>query len=207
MKRDFPPSPATTKSELRRAMRAFLRALDPGFRAEASLAICEATANLPAFRAASCVAFFAPLASEPDIHPLIEEAWAQGKRVVLPRMLKSEGAPLLEWHALAKWDDVVESGALRLREPDPVKCPVVAAAELDFLLVPGLAFDRQGRRLGRGGGFYDCFLAAAPAHLPRVGLMFAGQGVPALPAEPHDQALSAVITEDGVLSFSAASGG
>jgi 5-formyltetrahydrofolate cyclo-ligase len=196
-------SPAA-KEKLRREMRARLRGMSPALHAEASLVICQMAANLPAFLKSRCVALFAPLPSEPDIHPLIEEAWAQGKRVVLPLMIKQDAKPELDWHEVTNWDDVVvpgQLGPMGLREPDPLRCPRVAPAELDCVFVPGVAFDPEGFRLGRGGGFYDSFLSRAPSTLPCVGLMFSLQKVPAVPREPHDQALRSTITEDGLISL------
>jgi 5-formyltetrahydrofolate cyclo-ligase len=193
-------SPAA-KHELRRAMRARLLERNPALHAEASLVICQLAAHLPAFLQARCVALFAPLPSEPDIHPLIEEAWAQAKRVVLPLMIPQPGRPILDWHEVTTWDDVVVPGPFGLREPDPLRCPRVPVAELDCVFVPGVAFDPEGFRLGRGGGFYDSFLGLAPKTLPCVGLMFSCQQIPLLPREPHDQALRSVITEDGLLTL------
>jgi 5-formyltetrahydrofolate cyclo-ligase len=193
-------SPAA-KQELRRAMRARLLERSPALHAEASLVICQLAAHLPAFLQARCVALFAPLPSEPDIHPLIEEAWAQAKRVVLPLMIPQPGRPVLDWHEVTTWDDVVVPGPFGLREPDPLRCPRVPVAELDCVFVPGVAFDPEGFRLGRGGGFYDSFLGLAPKTLPCVGLMFSCQQIPLLPCEPHDQALRSVITEDGLLTL------
>src|SRR5450755_565423 len=94
------------KEKLRREMRTHLRGMNPALHAEASLVICQIAANLPAFLKSRCVALFAPLPTEPDIHPLIEEAWAQGKRVVLPLMMHGS-EPELDWHEVTSWDDVV----------------------------------------------------------------------------------------------------
>jgi 5-formyltetrahydrofolate cyclo-ligase len=190
------------KEEMRREMRARLRSMSPALRSEASLVICQMAANQPAFLRSRCVALFAPLFSEPDIHPLIEEAWAQGKRVVLPLMLGRGLAPQLDWHEITSWDDVIIPGPFGLREPDPLRCPRVLPPELDCVFVPGVAFDGKGCRLGRGGGFYDSFLGLTPATRPCIGLMFSLQKVPAVPREPHDQPLRAVITEDGAEQFS-----
>ena len=190
-----------SKEELRSEMRTRLRGMSPALHAEASLVICQMAANLPAFLKSRCVALFAPLPSEPDIHPLIEEAWAQGKRVVLPLMIRRGSAPQLDWHEIASWNDVVVPGPFGLREPDPLRCRRVPTAELDCAFAPGVAFDGDGVRLGRGGGFYDSFLAAAPATLPCIGLMFSLQKVAAVPREPHDQALRFVLTEDGLASL------
>jgi len=189
------------KEQLRREMRTHLRGMGPALHAEASLVICQMAANLPAFLKSRCVALFAPLPSEPDIHPLIEEAWAQGKRVVLPLMIKHGSVPELDWHEVANWDDVVVPGPFGLREPDPLRCPRVRMTELDCVFVPGVAFDHEGFRLGRGGGFYDSFLSHAPATLPCIGLMFSLQKTAAVPREPHDQALRRIITEDGLVSL------
>jgi 5-formyltetrahydrofolate cyclo-ligase len=189
------------KEKIRGEMRDRLRAMSPALRAEASLVICQIAANLPAFVAGRCVALFAPLRLEPDIHPLIEEAWAQGRRVVLPLMIKHGTTPQLDWHEITNWDEVVVPGPFGLREPDPLRCPRVPMAELDCVFVPGVAFDQTGLRLGRGGGFYDSFLDQAPAALPCIGVMFAMQKVAQLPGEPHDQALRSVVTEEGLEVF------
>lgn len=183
-------------------MRTRLRELTPDFRAEASLVISELAAQTHAFLQSKCVALFAPLPSEPDIHPLIEEAWARGKEVVMPLMIKPGGKPELDWHVVTSWEDLVVPGPFGLREPDPLLSPRVKDAAIDCAFVPGLAFDPAGVRLGRGGGFYDYFLGKVSADLPRFGLMFACQQVPAVPREEHDQRLPSVITEDGVLQLS-----
>ena len=189
------------KEKLRQEMSARLRGMSPDLRAETSLVICQIAANQPSFLKSRCVALFAPLSSEPDIHPLIEEAWAEGKRIVLPLMIKHGSIPELDWHQVTSWDDVVVPGPFGLREPDPLRCPRVPIGELDCVFVPGVAFDPEGFRLGRGGGFYDSFLGQAPATLPCIGLMFSLQKVPLVPREPHDQALRSIITEDGLMSL------
>jgi len=191
----------SSKEDLRREMRARLRAMSPALHAEASLVICHTAANLPAFLKSRCVALFAPLPPEPDIHPLFEEAWAQGKRVVLPLMIQHGATPELDWHEVTGWDEVAVPGPFGLREPDPLRCPRVPREEIDCVFVPGVAFDDAGFRLGRGGGFYDSFLSRTPPELPCAGIMFAVQKVPLVPREPHDQPLRSVITEDGVAAF------
>jgi 5-formyltetrahydrofolate cyclo-ligase len=200
MKRDFSTEPAvrTAKEELRRTMRECLRKMDRARHAEASLMICQTAAHQASFVKARCVALFAPLPSEPDVRLLIEEAWAEGKRVVLPLMIKHAAGPELDWHEVSDWDEVVMPGPLGVREPDPLRCPRIAITEIECAFVPGLAFDHDGFRLGRGGGFYDYFLSRVPAGLPRFGLMFGCQRVPVVPREPHDHGLPAFITEEKI---------
>jgi len=202
MKRDFLPDPAlkSAKEALRRTMRERLREMTPALHAEASLVICQTAAHQAAFVQARCVALFAPLPPEPDVKLLIEEAWAEGKQVVLPLMIKHKTGPELDWHEVTDWDEVVLPGPFGLREPDPLRCPRIAATDIDCAFVPGLAFDHAGFRLGRGGGFYDYFLSRAPADLPRFGLMFDCQRVPEVPRETHDQALKLFITENKIWS-------
>jgi 5-formyltetrahydrofolate cyclo-ligase len=202
----FDMSGDPAKEKLRREMRARLREMSSALCAEASLVICQTAANQPAFRESRCVALFAPLPSEPDIHPLVEEAWAQGKRVVLPLMIRHGSTPKLDWHEVTSWDDVVVPGPFGLREPDPLRCRRVPIVELDCVFVPGVAFDDKGFRLGRGGGYYDSFLSSAPVTLPCIGLMFSLQKVPLVPREPHDQSLRRMITEEGAEQFSCSGG-
>jgi 5-formyltetrahydrofolate cyclo-ligase len=201
MKPDSHPSPPTEKGLLRREIRDRLRAMSPELRAEASLVICQTAANLPAFLKSRTVALFAPLPSEPDIHPLIEEAWAQGKRVLLPLMIKHGTTPKLDWHAVTNWDEVVLPGPFGLREPDPLRCPLIKATEIDCAFIPGVAFDEEGFRLGRGGGFYDSFLVKVTTELPCIGVMFHAQKVSRVPREAHDQALRSMITEERLEVF------
>jgi 5-formyltetrahydrofolate cyclo-ligase len=188
------PARREAKTVLRAAMRAKLHALTPEDRAAASLVICHQAAALTAFRQAKTVALFAPLSSEPDIAPLIEEAWAEKKRVVLPLLGQREKAPWLHWHLVADWTDLTVTGPFGLREPDPKRCTLIGGGEIECVFVPGLAFDSDGHRLGRGGGYYDSFLGAVP-HAPAIGLFFERQRVVAVPCEDHDARLARVITE------------
>ena len=202
MKRDSEADIPAQKEEIRRVIRGKLRGLEPAFRAEASLTICELAARLPEFRSGKCIGLFAPLASEPDLHPLIEEAWAEGKTVLLPRLWREGTEPHLEWFAVKDWSEITESGPFGLREPDPERCARVEPARVDCVFVPGLAFDATGMRLGRGGGYYDYFLSRMAPTVARFGVMFALQQTESVPRQPHDQALPAIVTEEGVLSFS-----
>jgi 5-formyltetrahydrofolate cyclo-ligase len=201
MKPEKLPGVGGFKEALRRQMRAALSAVPQDKRTRASLKICREAAALTAFRDARIVAFFAPLATEPDIHTLAREAWAQGKRVVFPLMARAGDVPRLDWHAATNWDDLVVTGPFGIREPDPANCPRVAPDELDLIFVPGLAFDARGARLGRGGGYYDVALAALDVGTPRIGLFFACQQAPEVPRDAHDQMLTCVVTESGVTTF------
>ena len=158
-------------------MRTRLAATSETDRALAALELGRRVAQLPVFRDALVVAMFAPLPTEPDIQPLVEEAWAEKKRVAFPLVSRDASAPYLEWRIAESFDALVVGGHFDIREPDPARCPLISPLELDCILVPGLAFDRRGHRLGRGGGYYDAALSHLDIGTPRIGLFFASQQV------------------------------
>jgi 5-formyltetrahydrofolate cyclo-ligase len=196
------PGIAGLKQTLRQQMRTRLAGLAEEARALASLEICRLAASLSAFREAQALAVFAPLPAEPDIHPLIEEAWARGKRVAFPLLTREGDVPRLDWLVAESWDALVVAGPLGVREPDPAVCPRLSPLELDSIFVPGLAFDLRGHRLGRGGGYYDAALAQLDIGTPRLGIMFACQQIEDVPRDAHDQILEGVVTEQGVVVVS-----
>ncbi len=176
-----------TKSELRRAMRDRLP-LPPDVRGEQSARICAAIAALPQWRAARCVAFFAPQPREPDI----EQLWAHaaGKTVAYPRV---ENETLM-LHGVGSLYEL-QSGKWGLREPIADSASLIALQSVDVLLVPGVAFTRQGARCGRGGGYYDRLLSELPASAFKIGVCFPMQVVGELPTEAHDCWVDQVVSE------------
>lgn len=164
--------------------------MTPAARADLSRVIGERVAALPAFSAARVVALYHALGSEVDPAPVARVAAAAGKRLAYPLLLEGERALAF---ACCEPPDLVP-GPLRTRQP-PAALARLDLAELDLVLVPGLAFDAAGRRLGRGRGHYDATLARLPRRAVRVGLAFEVQIVPAVPEEPHDVRLDLVVTE------------
>lgn len=134
---------------------------------------------------------FWPMGDEIDIRPLLHELHARGHLIGLPVTAK-RGQPLIFRH----W----EPGAPLVRESFGTMRPTGEELLPDILLVPLLAFDGLGRRLGYGGGFYDRTLAALPGRF-RLGCAFAMQQVDAVPVGPYDERLDAVATEDGIIRF------
>lgn len=133
---------------------------------------------------------FMPLDSEPDILPSIERIWRGGSGVVLPRVAGGN----LVLHEVAGMDQL-ERGAFGIWEPRatlPEWTPVPS-----LCLVPGLAFDAGGRRLGRGKGYYDRLLERLGPAVETVGIFFSCQEISAVPCEPHDRALDKILTETG----------
>ncbi len=159
-----------------------LRAMTPTGRAERSARIATHLAL-----AAGRLFGFAPLRTEPD---WLAAGW--GDEIALPRI---EGERLV--FCLAPRRESLVTGPFGTREPGAEAAEVFPEAG-DTILVPGLAFDGRGGRLGRGGGFYDRFLARA-AGVRRVGVCFADQIIDEVPMEPHDARVDALVTEAGWL--------
>ncbi|MBV8616081.1 MAG: 5-formyltetrahydrofolate cyclo-ligase [Acetobacteraceae bacterium] len=134
------------------------------------------------------VAGFWPMDREIDIRPLLHALHARGHTLVLP-VTGERGAALVfrTWHP----------GMALVRERFGTMCPTGEERRPDFLLVPLLAFDRGGRRLGYGAGYYDRTLAGLPGAF-KLGCAYAAQEVARVPAGPHDVRLDAVATEKGV---------
>ena len=173
------------KKEIRERMRRLNRALDSRQRLRASAAIFSAVERLPEFRAARTVAVFSALPDEPATDEVLAR-WASTRRVVLPRV---EG-DAMRFYACRP--DALVFGAFGILEPQGERpCP---AGEIDLVVCPGVAFTADGRRLGRGRGYYDRYLGDPAFRGFRVGVCYAHQLVDDLPVEPHDVRMDRVIT-------------
>ena len=142
------------------------------------------------------VSGFMPLKSEINPLPLMQKLAEQGARLALP-VVAGRGKPLImrQW----AWGEPLASGVWGIREPNP-DAPEV---EPDILLVPLLAFDRAGHRIGYGAGYYDMTITGLRAKKPvtAVGIAFAAQEIPVVPATPRDARLDLVLTEKEVIDL------
>ncbi len=184
------------KQAMRTAVAAARDALDADWRAQASARIVDRIAALPTFVRARCVLLSAPFRSEWNAAPLIARALEAGKEVVLPRV--DEVARMLDLRRVEDPGADIVAGHRGIPEPDE-RAERVAAASIDWVLVPGVAFDRTGGRLGYGGGYYDRLLPLLPARAARVAGAFAMQLVDTVPSAPHDIRMDTVVTEAGIV--------
>ena len=145
------------------------------------------------FPAGETIALYAPKDTEVDTARIDGFARARRLRVVYPRVV--DGSKLLGFHATPV--EALEPGHFGLREPRP-DAPAIELSSIAAFLVPGLAFDRTGGRIGWGRGFYDVTLAAANPQALRIGLAFECQLVDEVPRDPHDIHLHYVVTEAAV---------
>jgi 5-formyltetrahydrofolate cyclo-ligase len=184
------------KEHLRAVMRARRGSLSLAERTRRVVPILTELIGSDAWAHARTVLVYAAVRGEPPLAELVALARETGRTVVLPRV---EGDTL----ALHVWPPgaVLVRGALGVGEPDAA-WPSVACADVDLALVPGLAFDARGGRLGQGGGYYDRLLQGLRvrpgATWPRtIGVAWGFQILPQVPEEPHDARVDAVLTEDG----------
>jgi len=190
------------KALLRRRMRSLLRAMSEQERAQGSRLAAARLCGSPWWREAVWVLSYFPLAGELDTVPIMDAALRQGKGVALPRIAGGQ----LTFHVYRGGAAELIRGAYGILEPRPDR-PLFKLGERGsgplLVLAPGLAFDRCGRRLGRGKGYYDRFLAAlregSSAPVRAVGLCFSAQLLSALPAQPGDQPVDGVVTETELL--------
>ena len=185
---------AARKEELRRAARRDRDAIAPERRREAAERAAVHLLGLPALAGARRVALFAAVGSELDAAPAARGLRARGVEIVYPRVVR--GARRLEFHLVGDEGELV-AGAFGIPEP-AVGAPAAPAGSIDAFVVPGLAFDASGGRVGWGRGYYDRSLVSAVDRL-RVGYCFRSQVVAEVPREPNDLPMHVIVTEDGVV--------
>ena len=162
-----------------------------GERRRSSEAIRRKVFRLTAFRRAKTVCCYVGLPYEVQTWRMIEEMLSRGRRVVVPVVQpRTKRLLLSEVHDPAT---ELAPGAFGVREPVRSAHRPIPARSLDLVLVPGLAFDRHGHRLGHGHGYFDRFLARLPKTVRTVGLAFRFQLLDRLPVSAHDHAVQTVL--------------
>ncbi|MET9377844.1 5-formyltetrahydrofolate cyclo-ligase [Streptomyces sp. NPDC002992] len=201
-------SPGESPVTADRAEKAALRRLLLAARAELPVHVAESAGELlargalelPAVAEASTVAAYVSVGREPGTRALLDALHARGVRVLLPVLLPDND---LDWAAYEGAEGLAKAGR-GLLEPIGPRLGPEAVCEADVVLLPGLAVDERGMRLGRGGGSYDrvlARLARADAHPSLVVLLYANEVVARVPEEPHDHPVHAVVTPEGVRRF------
>ncbi|WP_326549530.1 5-formyltetrahydrofolate cyclo-ligase [Micromonospora sp. NBC_01813] len=196
---------ASTKARLRTDILSRRRGLTTRQIGVANERIGSALRRFIDWRAPRLVAGYAPVGTEPggsDLPQLLADLVGGAERVLLPILLPDRD---LDW---ARLDDAgltrsgdpaqLSRGAAGLREPTGRRLGPTAVADADLVVVPALAVDLQGVRLGRGGGSYDRALARVHPGVAVVALVHDGEVLPDLPAQPHDRPVSAVVTPAGL---------
>ena len=184
----------TSKSEIRKQVLARRDALPAAERRALSERITRRLLALDAYRGARCVMAYASFGGEFDSGGFIADVLAHGKMLVLPRV--ERGDRTLHLYAVADPTRQLAPGVWSIPQPRTDLCPPVSASQLEFVLVPGVAFTRRCERLGYGGGFYDGFIRSFARRPPLVSAAFALQVLPTLPMSDTDQRVDLVVVED-----------
>lgn len=165
---------------------------------ELSAAICEKFMALPAFAAAKTVMFYIDVRSEVRTRHALPAALASGKRIIVPWC---NDAGELELFPLENMDELAV-GMYKILEPKAelrvLPSKQLKAEDIDLVMVPGVAFDRRGARMGHGKGYYDKLLQHARKDTPLVALAFECQLFPEIPTASHDIFMDKVITEAAI---------
>lgn len=180
------------KRDLRKRVRALMEAQAPDERRRRSASVADKLFALDAFRKAPAVCFYVAMPHEVDTAPMIDKALARGMRVCVPRCdMETIELTLYEIRDRAH----LQKGTWGILEPEPHPARAVDPAEIACVVVPGVAFDAGGNRVGNGKGFYDRFLKKLAPGAAKIGLAYSLQMVPRVPAEPHDVKLDQVLTD------------
>ena len=191
----MPSTITAEKAALRQELRARLKALPPAARRESDAALLKRFLALPQVKRASTLLLYHGMGTEPDTARLLAPLWEAGKGVALPRCLPGNQMEA----RLVQKDTVLVPHPWGMLEPGE-DCPLLSPADIDLVLVPGLAFDRSGGRLGQGGGFYDRWLAGFSGLT--VALCREAVLLDQIPREKHDRPVDLVVTERAIYGLS-----
>jgi len=183
------PDVQTAKAALRKQIRGALQKISPAARSVMSAQIRDRLKEQAVWKNAGSVLFFATLPEEPDLWPLLQETLAGGKIAALPRFDPASNGYVA--CRVKHLQSEIVPGQFGIREPD-INCAEIPLNRLDLVLVPGVGFDLQGRRLGRGRGFYDRLLADMDG--VKCGIAFDEQMMGEIPAGPRDIRLNFILT-------------
>lgn len=181
-----------TKQQIRAEIGARRKALDPRRVADASASIIGRFQTLEAFRTSETVALYKAIGGEVILEALFSECWTLGKRTCIP--VFNPSLKIYEFAEITP-DTPFKTGHYGIQEPIGVE--PVSVEKINLMVVPGVAFDRKGNRLGRGGGYYDRLLAGFGGISAAVAFDF--QLFPEIPREPHDRPVDFIVTETKIL--------
>lgn len=176
------------KASLRKIIRQALKDNASKMQAESEI-ICKKILASDEYKTADVILSYMPLPQETDIFPVTKQAFADGKKIFIPRVYPNEKSPVIKFHEFSN-SSINENGSFGIKEPSE------ASPEFSFsstngkilILVPGVAFTKDGKRLGHGKAYYDCFLAKLPADkkIIKAGVCFSFQITEKIPYEKHD---------------------
>lgn len=185
------------KRRLRQAILKDLHRQSAALRVRKSRVITQKLGRLAAYRQAKDVLCYVSVREEVDTRPLLRRILRSGRRLSIPVALPD--GRLLACRVRDLDADLKTLGLFGIPSPSAYRGRIVHPKDLDLVILPGVAFDAEGYRLGRGKGYFDRYLEKLPGDVWRVALAFESQIVKKVPSEPHDQRVCRVVTEKRVL--------
>ena len=185
--------PLLNKTEIRKTVLKQRRGLSASKKKQYELRMLNFLQTWDIFNEAGIIHIFLPILDEPETRKIIEFSWKSGKQIVVPCVLPNK--PELFHSRLNSFEDL-RPGALGVLEPSPERRIAFTPERFDLVIVPGVAFDRLGGRLGYGKGYYDRFLDQTLAF--RLALAFEFQLLQSIPTETHDIPMDGILTENGI---------
>ena len=164
-----------------------------------SAIIAEKLYSLPAFNQAEAIMYFVSFGSEVDTRPMVEETIRRGKTALAPKAVPQSRELIPS--RIIDWESDLMPGYYNIPEPRAGALRPYAPEQIDLLIVPGVAFDLKGNRLGYGGGYYDRFFSLLKPGTPLVALVFDLQIVPAVPIDEWDRPVDCVITDQRLIEI------
>jgi len=180
------------KTEIRKTVLKQLRELSASKKKQYELRMLNFLQSWEFFKEANIIHIFLSISDEPETSQIIEFGWKSGKQIGVPCVLPD--TPELFHSQLNSFEDL-RPGALGVLEPFPDQRIAMTPENFDLIIVPGVAFDRLGGRLGYGKGYYDRFLVHTRAF--RLALAFDFQLLESVPTETHDMPMDGILTENG----------
>ena len=186
------------KKELRKKIIDLRDQLSPEEIMEKSSLIAANLYNLPAYLKASTVMFFIAFGSEVNTKAMVEETISRGKLALAPKAVPKTRELIPS--QIIDWEQDLAPGFYNIPEPREDKLRLLEPDKIDLLIVPGVAFDQKGNRLGYGGGYYDRFFLLLKPGTPLVAMVFDLQIQPDIPVDEWDRRVDCIITEKRVIS-------
>ena len=183
------------KEQLRAKLLAKRRLIDKELIAIQSNKMANQLYSWPFYQQAKVIMIFLSMADEPQMINIIEHAWRQGKMVCVPHMRQQYG--FMDAARIDSIDGLVQ-GRLNIMVPDPTTLRLVDPGLIDLMVVPAVAYDYDGNRLGMGAGYYDRFIPHAPKTI-LIGAIWSTQIVGRVPTEKYDQPVNYLLTEDAII--------
>jgi 5-formyltetrahydrofolate cyclo-ligase len=185
------------KKQLRAQLKERLLELTNGRHIEKSRKACEKLVDTPQFRQSDTIMFFLSMPHETDTTAAMLKAWENGKTVVVPKVLWEQKRMIPVQIDSLEAGLSTEVAGLR----NPVADSPVPLEEIDLVVVPGLAFDKKGNRLGTGNAYYDNFFENNNLVATRCGFAFSEQLIDSIPADEYDKPMDLLVTDEEIIYF------